>query len=189
MIHDRIKIFENPRIEDARLPQGNPVLQARFSHLCLGDRFADCIVIVNTNLDRIARAAPVDGRIAVTRLGDGADIDELDRIRIGLCLDRTNDILNRADIGFHRALWEVIRRGGDHPAHMKDIICTGYAREHILIVCEIAPDELHARIVGIEFEFFPVFVATAVEQHQIEWIFSLIKLLEPGKPHIAGCTS
>lgn len=86
MIHDRIKIFENPRIEDARLPQGNPVLQARFSHLCLGDRFADCIVIVNTNLDRIARAAPVDGRIAVTRLGDGADIDELDRIRIGCAL-------------------------------------------------------------------------------------------------------
>ena len=73
------------------------MLQARFSHLCLGDRFADCIVIVNSNLDRIARAPPMDRRAAVARLRHRADIDQRDPVRFRPYIDLYRKAL--ADLG------------------------------------------------------------------------------------------
>ncbi len=100
MEHNRIVVIENARIENSRLSERYPVFKTGFGNnpLCLN--LADCVVVINAYLNRVACSAPVNGRVAVAGLGDGAYIYYFDAVRVGLSLDRVNDILHSLYIDF-----------------------------------------------------------------------------------------
>ena len=183
MEHDGLHIFQDIAVENAGLPQGHPVAQTRLGKDRLGLHLAQGIVVIDTDLDGIAGAAPVDGHFPVAGLRHGADVDHLHRIRIRLGLHRLHDIFRGGDVGLQGGGGIIVRRGGHHAAHMEHIARPGDQLLHIFVALQIAPDDLHRRVIRIFCKFLPVFLAVPEQQPDIEFFFMPVEFQEALEAH------
>ena len=79
----------------------------------------------------------------VAELRDRSDVDNLNLLRLRLCKYSPCHMFGRSDIYFQCLLREIVRSRGHHSADMQDIVRTRHSAQNVLVVCEIAPDNLH----------------------------------------------
>ena len=188
MEHDRIHVFQNGRIEDTRLTQRNPVTQTGFRENRFRAHFADCIMVIDADFDRVAGTCPVNRRVAVAGLGHSADINDLDRIGIRLCLNGAHNVFGGGDIGADRLARIVVRGGRNHAANMQDVVRAGHETQHCLIIRQITPDDLYGRIVRIRHKLFAVLFAVAQQQNNVVAVLAGVQFQKSLKAHGAGST-
>ncbi len=186
--HDRVHVFEDLRIEDAGLTQGDPLLQTGLSEDALRFDLGNGIVVIDGDFDRVSATAPVHGLTAVTGLGDGADVDDGDVVGVLLCLDSLDDVLGSHDVGLEGSLRPVVSCGGDHAADVQDIARAGDAFQDGIVVAEVAPDDLDSVIVQIAVEELVVLLGISDEDGDGEVGSVPVDLLEGGPAHVAGST-
>ena len=143
-------------------------------------------MIIDADFDRVAGSCPVDRSVSVAGLGNGADINNLDLVLVGLSLNGVNYVLSSGGVGLNGSRRIIVSRRRDHSADMENIIGTLNALENIVIFLQVAPDDLNAGIIKVICEFLSVFLTVAKKQDYVKLIFFLVKLFEACPAHMAG---
>ena len=132
MEHDRV--LEKVRGRDVGLTAGYPVSQARFRNDPLGRDLGTGVHVEDARLERIPGPAEMDRREPVPGLRDGPYVHELDRIRVGLGLDRLHDMLGGADVDLPGGFRIVVCSRCDKGRGVKDDVGLGHALEDIPVL-------------------------------------------------------
>ena len=146
MEHDGVEVLEDSRIEDARLPQGRPLFDAGIGDDTFGKSFGKSVMVVRGDADRVACPSPMERFATVAHLGYGPHIDHFGLLVFGLGKNSLCHILRGRDIGAQCRFRTIVRLRRDHTAYMQDDVCAGDTFEHILIVREVAPDDVELRV-------------------------------------------
>ena len=182
--HDGVEVLEDAGVEDARLPQADPVLDAGVGEDAFGDDLADAVAVELTGTDGVAGASPVQGFVAVGGLRHRTDIDGLDVGGIRLREDGLHHVLGGGDVHFQGLFGEIVRRGGDHAAHVQHDVRARDAREDVLIVHQVAPHD--ADLVRQGCKFFLVFWTFASQNGHVVLFGESEQLLQSCPSHGAG---
>ena len=87
--------------------------------------------------DGISATPPVDRGQTAAGLCHCSDIDQFDRIRIWLCLDRPDDIHSRSKVDLKTALRQFIGFGRNERPHMQHIIRACHTAQDIVVAAEV----------------------------------------------------
>ena len=117
------------------------MLEAGVGEDALGDDLADTVAVELAGADGVAGAAPVQRRVAVGGLRHRADIDGLDVVGVGLREDGLDHVLRRSHVDFQGLFGEIVRRRGDHAAHVQHDVRAGDAAQHVVVVHQVAPHD------------------------------------------------
>ncbi|MPN30424.1 hypothetical protein SDC9_177895 [bioreactor metagenome] len=111
MEHNRVKAVGDAGVQNAGLAQRHPMLQAGLRKNAFSNGFADSIMVINADFDRVAGPGPVNGRVSVACFGNGADIDQGDILPASLLLDGPKNVTRRTEVDLHSLFGIVIRSG------------------------------------------------------------------------------
>ena len=186
MEHDGVDVLEDVGIKDTGLTKRYPMLKTGLGENALGDGLAYRIVIVDADFNRVTGSCPMDRSVSVARLSNGADVNDLDVVLVGLSLNGVNYVLSSGGVGLNGLCRIIVSRRRDHSADMKNIIRTLNALEDIVIFLQVAPDDLNAGIIKVICEFLSVFLTVAKKQDYVKLIFFAVKLFEACPAHMAG---
>ena len=186
MEHDWVDVLEDVGIKDTGLAKRYPMLKTGLGENALGDGLAYRIVIVDADFNRVTGSCPMDRSVSVARLSNGADVNDLDVVLVGLSLNGVNYVLSSGGVGLNGLCRIIVSRRRDHSADMKNIIRTLNALEDIVIFLQVAPDDFNAGIIKVICEFLSVFLTVAKKQDYVKLIFFLVKLFEACPAHMAG---
>ena len=142
-------------------------------------------MVINAYFDGVARSAPVNRGVTVACFGNCAYVNNLDIVGVGLSLNRVYDVAHCGGVCHNCFLREIVGSGRNHSADMENIVSPVDAFKNIVVIRKVAPNEFYRRVVFKILEFEPVLFAAAVKQHDVELIFSGVKLLKSGKTHVA----
>ena len=187
MIHNGIHVLENISIKNAGLAQRNPIFEAGIGKNCLSLGFADCIMVINADLNRVAGSAPMDGSVSVSGLGNGSDINNLDCIGIRLSLNSVNNVFHSSDVCEKSFFREIVRCRRNKTANVKNVIRALDALKNVFINSEVAPNDSYAGIVHVWSKEISVFLAVSEEDDDIIHITSDVKLLKACEAHRSRC--
>ena len=146
MEHDRVVVLEDCRIEDTRLTKGYPRLDARVGDDTLCQGFGQTVVVVCGDTDRITCASPMERFATITHLRYRTDIDHFRLLLFGLRQDGFGDVLCGGDIRAQSSFRTIVRLWRNHTAYMQNDVCAFHALEHIVVVSQIAPDNVQLRV-------------------------------------------
>ena len=162
----------------------HPVLEPRVGEDALGDDLADAVTVELAGADRVAGAAPVQRGVAVGSLCHRADIDGLDVIGVGLREDGFDHVLRCGHVDFQGLFREIVRRWGDHAAHVQHDVRAGDAAQHVVVVHKVAPQD--ADFVRNGGQFLLVFGTFARQDGHVILFGIAEQLFEPFPSHGAG---
>ena len=183
MEHDGIHIFKDCGVKYAGLAKRYPISEAGFGKYRFCLNLAYGIVVINTDFDGVAGSCPVNGRVSVACFGNSAYINDLDLVGVGLSFNRPYYVLCRRYVGFKSFERIVVCRGGYHSADMKNVVRTCYGLKNVVVICQIAPDELNAGVICINLKKLFVFIAAPVEQNNVVFVSFGIKLFKACQAH------
>lgn len=151
------RLMENDRFPGCRLlgghnsclTQTHPMLEPGLNDRSLGGDFRDCVIVKCRSLDGISATPPVDRGQTAAGLCHCSDIDQFDRIRIWLCLDRPDDIHSRSKVDLKTALRQFIGFGRNERPHMQHIIRACHTAQDIVVAAEVPPDNLQRSVMFI----------------------------------------
>ena len=139
MEHDRVVVLENRRIEDTRLTQRCPGLDARVGDDTFRLRFGQTVVVVCRDADRVTCATPMKRFAAVAHLSYRTDIHHFGLLVSGLRQHGFGDILCCGDIGAQRRFRTIVRLRRHHTAYVQHDVCTGHTAQHIFVFGQVSP--------------------------------------------------
>ena len=182
MKHDGVVVFENSGIEDARLAERHPALDAGVGDDAFSLRFGEAVMVIRADADRVACSSPMERLAAVAHLSHTADIHHFRLVL--LRQDSFHQILRCCDVCLARCCWTIIRLRRHHAAYMQHDIRTAHALQNIFIAREVAPN--HFDILHQRTEFADILLTLAREYANNIVLFMGEQLLKAGPTHRTG---
>ncbi len=126
----------------AALAERHPVRDAALRNDGFGLRLGHGVMIMDADLDRVAGAAPMDGRVSASGFSDRADVDQAGALRVRDRMDRVDDIAGAADIDLrHDFGREAVGQGRHQRTDMQHDVGILHPFADRGSIVQVAPDD------------------------------------------------